>query len=86
MKVTVMPIVVWAFGTVSKGLEKKQEKLDNKEESRPSCQQHGYDRLEYLKESWRQEEICGQSDIRKSPTVKTYWKTSIYYNYNYYYY
>ena len=53
MKVTIILIVIGAFGTVTKGLLKGLE-----DEWRPSKLQHYWERSEYWEESWRLEETC----------------------------
>ena len=59
MKVTIIPIVIGAFCTVTKGLLKGLEDLD---ESRPSKLLHYWERAEYWEASWRLEETCCYSD------------------------
>ena len=57
MKVTIVPIVIGAFSTVTKGLLKG---LENK--WRPSKLLHYWERPEYGEESWRLEETCFHSN------------------------
>ncbi len=54
MKVTIIPIVIVAFGRVTKGLLKGLEELGD--EWRPSKLLHYWERPEYGEESWRLED------------------------------
>ena len=68
MRVTVIPIVIGAFGIVLKGLEKRKKwKLE--EESRPSKLQHCWDRPEYWEEPWGFEETCCHSAPSGRPSA-----------------
>ena len=60
MQVTIISIVIGAFGTVTKGLLKGL-KLDD--EWRTSKLLHYWERPEYWEESWRLEETCCHSDF-----------------------
>ena len=62
MQVTIIPIVIGAFGTVTKGLLKGLEDLELADRWRPSKQQHYWERPEYWEEPWRLEETCCRSD------------------------
>ena len=64
---TVTPIVVWALGTFSKDLEKRQEELKTEEESKLSTPQQCKNHREYWGESWRPEKSCGRSGSSKRP-------------------
>ena len=74
MKVTIIPIVIGAFGTVIKGLLKRLEDLEAG--GRPSKQQHYWERPEYLEESWRLEETCCSSKYSERPSTNTDEKNS----------
>ena len=76
MKVTIIPIVIGAFGTVTKGLLKGLEDLEVGDKWRPSKLQHYWERLEYWKESWKLEETCCHSNSSKNPSAKTDVKNS----------
>ena len=65
MKVTIIPIVIGAFGTVTKGLLKGLEDLEV--EGRVK---HCGERSEYREESWRPEETCYLSNSGERPSVK----------------
>ena len=69
MKVTIIPIVVGAFGTVTKGLLKGLEDLELAADWRPSKQQHYWKRPEYWEESWRVEETCCHSISSERPSA-----------------
>ena len=64
MKVTIIPIVIGAFGTVTKGLLKGLEYLEIRE------------RPEYREESWRLEETWCRSNSSEEPSAKTDVKNS----------
>ena len=72
MKVTIIPIVIGAFGTVTKGLLKE----DLADEWRPSKQQHYWKRPEYWEESWRLEETCSHSVSSERPSANADVKNS----------
>ena len=56
-----IPVIVGALGTVSKGVEKKMEKIGNQ-------RKNGLDLLEYSEESWRPEDTCNHPDCcERSP-------------------
>ena len=57
MQVTIIPIVIGTFGTVTKGLLKWLE-----DRRRPSKRQHHWDRPKYWEESWRLEKTCCHSN------------------------
>ena len=64
MKVTIIPFVIAAFSTVTKGLLKG---LEIRGRVRPSKLQHCKERLEYWEESWRLEETCRHSNSSEKP-------------------
>ena len=55
MQVTIIPIVIGAFGTVTKW--------------RPSKRQHCWELPEYKEKSWRLEETCCHSDFSEKPSA-----------------
>ena len=69
MQVTIIPIVIGAFGTVTKGLLKGLEDLVVGAEWTPSKQQHYRKRPEYWEESWRLEETCCHSISSERPSA-----------------
>ena len=69
MQVTIIPIVIGAFGTVTKGLLKGLEDLE-------VGGQHYWERPEYREESWRLEETCSHSDSREKPSANADVKSS----------
>ena len=73
MKVTVIPIVVSALGTVTKWLVKGLEYLEIKG---PSKLLHYWDRPEYWEESWKLEETCCHSNSSKTPSANVDVKNS----------
>ena len=70
MKLTVIPIVIGALGTILKGLVMGIRRFINQ---RTSGYRPGYsivlDRPEYWGESWRLEEICCYSDSSERPSA-----------------
>ena len=62
MEVTIVPIVIGTFGTVTKGLLKALE-------WGPSKRQHYWKRPEYCEESWRLEETCCHSNSSEKPSA-----------------
>ena len=58
----IIPIVIGAFGTVTKWLLKRLEDLEVGDEKRPSKLQHCWERPEYWEESWRLGETCCHSN------------------------
>ena len=73
MKVMVIPIVISAGGTVTKGLVKGLEDLDIRGQSK--LQNYGY-RPEYWEESWRLEKTCCYSDACERPSTNADVKNS----------
>ena len=61
MKVTIIPIVIGAFGPVTKGLLKGWRIWKLAAEWRPSKQQQYWKRPGYWEECWRLEETCCHS-------------------------
>ena len=76
MKVTIIPIVIGAFGTVTKGLQKDWRTWKLADEWRPSKQQHYWERPEYWEESWRLEETWCHSNFSERPSADTDVKNS----------
>ena len=72
MKITIIPFVIGAFGTVTKGLLKGLEDL--KVDGRVETIQ--WEWPEYWEESWRLEETCCHSNSREKPSVYTDAKNS----------
>ena len=66
MKVTIIAIVIGVFGTVTKGLLKGLE--DMEDEWRPSKRQHYWERPEYWEESERLEGTCCHSNSSERPS------------------
>ena len=62
MKVTLIPIVIGALGTVTKELLKRQEDLEIKG-------QHYWHWPEYWEESWSLEETCCHSNFSSRPSA-----------------
>ena len=73
MQVTIILIVIGAFGTVTKGLLKGLEDL---EVGRPSKLQHYWERPEYWEKSWRLEETCCHSNSSERPSANADVKNS----------
>ena len=73
MKVTIVPIVIGALGTVTKGLLKGLEDL---EVGGLSKRQHCWGRPESWDESWRLEETCCHSNSSEKPSANTDVKNS----------
>ena len=71
MKVTIIPIVIGAFGTVTKGLLKGLGDLEvGGWVDHPNLQYY-WEQLEYWEESWRLEETCCHSNSSESPLANT---------------
>ena len=73
MKGTIIPI---AFGTVSKGLLKRQDDFLVSGRVEPSKLQYYWEQPEYWEESWRLKETCCHSNSRERPSVSTDVKNS----------
>ena len=71
MKVTFVPIVIGAFGTVTKGLLKGLEDLEV-----GGRMEDYWRRPEYWEESWRLEETCCHSNSREKPNADSDVKNS----------
>ena len=69
MQGTIIPIVIGAFGTVTKELLKGLEELELVEEWRQSKQQHYWEQPEYWEESWRLQENCCHSNSSERPSA-----------------
>ena len=76
MKVTIIPIVIGAFGTVTKGLLKGLEDLEVGGRVDPSKRQRYWERPEYWEESRRLEETCCHSDSSEKPSANADVKSS----------
>ena len=73
MAVTIIPIVIGAFGTVTKGLLKIWKLVA---EWRSSKQQHYWKQPEYWEESWRFGETCCHSISSERPSANADVKNS----------
>ena len=73
----IIPIVIGAFGTLTKGLSKGQEGLEVWGHKRPSKLQHFWERLDYWEESWRLGVTCCHSNSSKKPSANADKKNSI---------
>ena len=71
IKVTIIPIVVGAIGTVPKYLKKRLGNCRSAEESRPPTPLSCWDQLECSEESWKPETISCYSDFREKSTFRT---------------
>ena len=72
MKMTIIPIVIGDFGSVTKGLWKGLEDLEvGGRELKPSKLQYYWERSEFWEESWRLEEICFHSNSNERPSANT---------------
>ncbi len=69
MKVTIIPIVIGAFGTLTKGLLKGLEDLEVGGRVETIHQQYYWKRPEYWEESWRPEETCCHSNSSERPSA-----------------
>ena len=74
MKVTVIPIVIGALGTVSKGLVQELEALEIT--GRVETTQTTALLPEYWEKSWRLEKTCSHSNPSKKPSAKADVKNS----------
>ena len=81
MKVTILPIVIGAFGTVTKRLLKSLEELAD--EWRISKWLQYWERPEYREESWALEKARCHSNTSEKPSANTDVKNSKGANYNY---
>ena len=71
MQVAIIPNLIGAFGTVTKGLLKGLE-----DGWRPSKRQHYWERPEYWEESGRLEDTCCHSDSSEKPSANADGKSS----------
>ena len=71
IKVTIIPIVIDAFGNVTKGLLKGLENLKVGGRVGTSKQKHYWEWPEYKEKCWRLEEICSHSNSGEKPSAKT---------------
>ena len=69
MKVALIPVVIGAFWTDPKALEKRFDKLDIRRTE--TIQTTVLLKSDYLAKSWRFEETCCHSDSCEKPPVKT---------------
>ena len=76
MQVIIIPIVIGAFGTVTKGLLRNWGTWKLSDEWRPSKLLHYWERLEYWGESWRLEETCCHSNSSERPSANVDVKNS----------
>ena len=76
MEVKIIPIVIGAFGTFSKGLLKELEDLGIRGRVWPSKLLHNWERPEYWEESWRFEATCCLSNFSERPSAKADVKNS----------
>ena len=75
MKVTIIPIVIGAFGTVTKRLLKWLEDLEVGERVETIQWQHYWERPEYCEESLRLEETWCHSRSSENHLLTLIWKT-----------
>ena len=69
MKVTIIPIVIGAFGTVTKGLQKGLEDLEVGGRVETIQTTTLLRTVEYWEESWRREETYCHSNSSKRPSA-----------------
>ena len=74
MQATIIPIVIGVFGTLTKGLLKGLEDLEDG--GRVETIQNYWERPEYEEESWRLEETCYHSDSSEKPLANVDVKSS----------
>ena len=72
MTVTIIPIVIGEFGTVTKGYLKGLEDLEVVERVETSKLLHYWEWPEYWEESWRLEETCCHSNSSERPSANAY--------------
>ena len=77
MKVTIVPIVIGALGTVTKGLLKVLEDLEVGGRVETIQTTAFWGRPEYWDESWRLEDNCCHSNSSEKPSANTDVKNSI---------
>ena len=71
MQVTIIPIVIGAFGKVTKGLLKALANLEVGGRVKTIQTTALLERPEYWEKSWRLEETCCHSDSSERPSVHT---------------
>ena len=76
MQVTIIPIGMCAFGTVTKVLLKDLEDLEVSDEWIQTKLQHCWEWPEYWEESWRLEETCCHSNSSERPSANAEVKNS----------
>ena len=76
MRVTVLSILVGAFGMVPKDLEKKLKELEIRGRIETIQIQNCWDHLKYLEESWRPNDTCCHLDFNERPLANTGGKNS----------
>ena len=76
MKVTIIPIVICTFGTVTKGLQKKLEDLEVGGRVKTIQTTALLKRPEYWEESWRLVETCYHSNSNERPSANADEKNS----------
>ena len=76
MKVTIIPVVINAFGTVTKGLSKGLEDLEVRGRMETIQTTTLFRRPEYWEESWRLDETCCHSNSNERPSDNTDIKNS----------
>ena len=69
MKVTIIPTVIGALGTVTKGLLQGLEDLEITGFVETTKLHHNWDQPEYWEESWRLEETGCHSNSRRKPSA-----------------
>ena len=83
MKMTIISIVIDAFGTLTKGLLKRLEDFEvGGHERRPSKLHRCRERPEYWEKSWRLEETYCHSTSSERPSANANVKNSKVVNYN----
>ena len=76
MNVTIIPIVIGVFCTVTKRLLKGLEDLEVEGWVETSKPQHYWEGPDYWEESWRLKETCCHSNSSERPSAKTNVKNS----------
>ena len=77
MPVTIVPIAIGSFGTVTKGLLKGLEDLEVGGRVELFKLQHYWERPEFWEESRKLDETCCQSGSSERPSAKTDVKNSM---------
>ena len=76
MNVTIIPILIGAFGTVTKGLLKGLEDLEVGGRVETIQLQYYWEQPEYWEESWGHKETCCHLNTSEKPLAKTDMKNS----------